>query len=116
VIKTEYEDMRQVDIQFEAGNSDQTIFPVFYAVENREEECVQIFRCRVGLPPTQLPSWLRPIQFDLITHVREGFQFVDYNASDIKPNTPEAEFFLYKVYAEIFFHEMRRRGDSFPEC
>lgn len=108
--------MKQIDVHFSTGNAQKT-FPVTYAVENHEEECMQIFRCTVGLPQTQLPSWLNCGQFKLVTHVRDGLHLVDYNASwNGQPTTTEAESFRYKVYAEIYFNEMRRRHEALAHC
>lgn len=108
--------MRQFDIQISTGKDEET-FPVYYAVENYEEDCMQIFRCKVNMPKVQLPSWLSPGEFELITHVREDVQMVDYSASmSSMPNTPQTDEFLYKVYAEIFFREYRRRAGQYPEC
>jgi hypothetical protein len=108
--------MRQFDIQISMGTCEKT-FPVYYAVENHEEGCLQIFRCTVDLPTGQLPSWLTPGQFELVTHIREDVHMVDYTASlSTMPNTPQTDEFLYKVYAEIHFREFRRRGGQFPEC
>lgn len=115
VIRKECEDMKQINIQFAVGNG-QKIFPVFYAVENREEDCLQIFRCSVALPDTQRPSWLCPSEFELVTHIRDGVQMVDYNASAHQPCSLEEEWFRYKVYAEILFQEMRKRSGKFPQC
>src|SRR5438105_9733621 len=98
--------MKQIDVQFAAGNTNQKTFPVFYAVEHRENDCIQILRCTIGLPHTQLPAWLSPGQFELVTHTRDGVQLVDYNASlHDQPHTHDGELFRYKVYAEIFFQE-----------
>lgn len=107
--------MTQIDIQFAAGSSGQKTFPILYAVENREEECMQIFRCTIGLPPAKVPAWLPTTEFDLITHVRDGMQLVDYNASRrYEPSTQEAEAFRYKVYSEIFFQEEEAEGKVPP--
>lgn len=117
MVKPEHEEMKQIDIRFAAGNGGQNTVPVFYAVENREEDCTQIFRCTIGLPPARLPSWLHTTQFDLVTYVRDGVQLVYYNASrTIEPCTLEAEAFRYKVYAEIFFQERKKERDKFAHC
>jgi hypothetical protein len=107
--------MREIHIQFAIGSGQKT-FPVFYAVEDRKEDCLQIFRCTVALPEPQLPAWLCPGKFDLVTHVRDGIQVIDYNASSHQPNSAEEEWFRYKVYAEIFFHERRKHKTELAEC
>lgn len=109
--------MKQIDVQFAAGNGGQKTFPIVYAVENREEECMQIFRCTIDLPVTKMPSWLPAKHFDLVTHIRDGMQLVDYNASLVEgPVTQDTDAFRYKVYAEIFFQEKRKRKEAFPSC
>jgi|ERR1044072_49597 hypothetical protein len=109
--------MKQIDIHFPTGNSGQKIFPVFYAIEHGEDECIRILRCNIGLPQSQLPSWLATKQFELVTHVRDGVHMVDYNASlRNQPQTYEADSFRYKVFTEIYFHELRTKKDKFIPC
>ncbi len=109
--------MRQIDVHFTGGNTAQKTFPVSYAIENREEHYIEILRCTVDLPQTQLPAWLGHGRFDLVTHVRDGMRLVDYNASAHNwPPTHEAESFRYKVYAEIVLHEIHRKKNSLAAC
>jgi hypothetical protein len=108
--------MGQFDIEINMGSYNKNL-QVFYAVENRVEECLQIFRCRINAPNTQLTEWLSPGKFDLVTHIREGVQLVDYAASfSALPDSPKTDEFIYKVYAEIHFREFRRKAGQYPEC
>ena len=109
--------MKQIHVQFPIGKSGQNTIPVSYAIEHREEEFTRIFRCSVGLPPAQLPGWLANGQFELVTHVRDGVHMVDYNASlRNQPRTHEADSFWYKVYTEIFFHELHAKREKLLHC
>ncbi len=110
--------MKQIDIPFTPPGSkaNQTI-PVCYALENREEACIQIIHCKVALPPAQLPAWLQPGAFELVTHVRDGMQLVDYNATAGRGlSTQDSDAFRYKVYSEIFFRERAKNEQSFSAC
>lgn len=108
--------MGQIDILISMDENEETI-PVYYAVENHVEECLQIFRCKVAAPDGQLPAWLCPGKFDLVTHIRDGVHLVDYSASlSTMPDTPQTDAFVYKVYAEIHFREYRKRNGQYPEC
>lgn len=78
---------------------------------------MQIFRCTVDMPNGTLPEWLHPGKFELQTHIREDVAMVDYTATlSTMPDTPQTDEFLYKVYAEIYFREFRRRNGQFPVC
>ncbi len=71
----------------------------------------------MGLPTEAMPDWMRPGHFELITHVRDGIQLVDYNASQpSEMPTRDADAFRYKVYSEIFFCEQSARQAAFAEC
>ena len=99
--------MKQIDIYYYAAASgEKKVIPVLYDVEQRTEGGVQVIHCTVGLPDSQIPGWLHPNKFDLITHLREDMQVIDYNAGH-ELRTLDAEFFRYKVYSEILFREYK---------
>jgi hypothetical protein len=109
--------MKQIDVHFSAGTGDLKTIPVYYALENREEACIQIIRCVIGHPGSKLPSWLKTREFDLVTHIRDGVRLVDYNAShNVELKGWDAESFRYKVYTEIYFQERGKHMDKFYEC
>jgi hypothetical protein len=109
--------MKQIDVHYSAGCGELNTIPVYYALENKEEACIQIIRCVIGHPGTQLPAWLHIREFDLVTHVRDGVRLVDYNASmDYGLKGWDAEAFRYKVYTEIYFRERGKHMDKFYEC
>ncbi len=110
--------VKQIDVPFAAseGATPRSV-PVFYAVENRTDDCVQIFRCKVGLPEHKIPDWMQPGHFELITHIIGDLQLVDYNASLQHHFTSrQAEAFRYKVYSEIFFREQHLKENVFFAC
>jgi hypothetical protein len=109
--------MKQIDVYFSAGCGAQSTIPVFYALENKEEDCIQIIKCMIGLPGSNLPAWLETPQFELVTHIRDGVRLVDYNASNgMNVKGWDAEAFRYKVYTEIYFRERGKHLDKFYEC
>ena len=110
--------MQQIDIHYyTATGGEKSVIPVTYDVEDHKDECMQIIHCTVGLPQNETPSWLHSRKFELITHIREGIQLVDYVASaNHELKTLDAEFFRYKVYSEIVFREQRRLSGSLAEC
>ena len=101
--------MKQIDIHYFApSNGEKKVIPVLYDVEDQMEHCMQIIRCTVGLPNNEMPAWLYPRKFDLITHIREDMHVVDYNpVNNAELRTLDAEFFRYKVYSEILFKEQK---------
>jgi hypothetical protein len=114
---TEVQNMKQIDVHFSTGCGEQRTIPVFYALENREEACIQIIKCKVGLSESKLPAWLETPHFDLVTHIRDGVRLVDYNASHgMTLKGWDAESFRYKVYTEIYFRERGKHMDIFFEC
>ena len=110
--------MEQIEIHYYTATSgEKKVIPVTYNVEDHKDECMQIIHCSVGLPKNEIPSWLHPLTFNLITHIREGIQLVDYAASaNHELRTLDAEFFRYKVYSEIVFREQRRLNGALAEC
>lgn len=110
--------MEQIDIHYYTHNGkEKKIIPVLYDVEDKGDQCLQIIRCTVGLPTNEIPVWLHPQKFDLITHIREGMQVIDYGKEpDGELRTLDAEFFRYKVYSEILFKEQKRSAGEFSDC
>lgn len=110
--------MNQIDIHYYAPSSgEKKVIPVLYDVENNEEHCMQIIHCTVGLSKAEIPSWLHPHKFNLITHIRDGMQVADYGpAGSAELRTLDAEFFRYKVYSEIVFKEQRARSKKYDVC
>ena len=110
--------MQQIDIHYYTRtDGERKVIPVLYDVEEKTEQCMQIIRCTVNLPKNEVPAWLYPQKFDLITHIREGMQVIDYSANhSAELRTLDAEFFRYKVYSEIVFREQKRLADAFAQC
>ncbi len=110
--------MNLIDIHYSTrAGGEKKVIPVMYDVEDCEDECMQIMHCTIGLPKSELPAWLYPIQFDLITHLRDGMQIIDYTIQDeAELRTLDADFFRYKVYSEILFREQSRQNAAFDRC
>lgn len=110
--------MNQIDIHYYTRTGgEKKVIPVIYDVENRQEECMQIMHCEIGLPESEQPAWLHPRKFDLITHVREDLQIIDYSSQhDTELRTLDADFFRYKVYSEIMFRELNRMKEAMIDC
>jgi cobyrinic acid a,c-diamide synthase len=110
--------MNQIDIHYYTRTGgEKKVIPVIYDVEDRKDQCMQIMHCRVGLAQHEMPTWLYPEKFDLITHMREGMQIIEYSPhQDAELRTLDADFFRYKVYSEILFREQKRLADSYGQC
>lgn len=110
--------MNQIDIHYYApSNGEKKVIPVYYDIEDNKEHCMQVIRCRIGLSKSEMPDWLHPSKFDLITHIREGMQVADYSAvGNSELRTLDAEFFRYKVYSEIVFREQRALARKYNSC
>ena len=106
--------MKQIDIHyFTRTEGEKKVIPVLYDVEERQDQGMQIMRCRIGLPENELPAWLNPEQFNLITHTRDGMQIIDYGTyQNPELRTIDADFFRYKVYSEIVFRERKYLSDG----
>lgn len=104
--------MNQIDIHYYTRvGGEKKVIPVLYDVEDRQEQAMQIMHCTIGLPQNEMPAWLHPEKFDLITHKREGMQIIDYSEHhDTELRTLDADFFRYKVYSEILFREQQRQN------
>lgn len=109
--------MNQIDIYYTRSGGERKVIPVLYDVEEMKEMSMQIMHCTIGLPKEEMPSWLHPEKFDLITHMREDLQIIDYSGPhEAELRTLDADFFRYKVYSEILFREQQRQNDTFAEC
>jgi hypothetical protein len=110
--------MNQIDIHYYTRTGgEKKVIPVLYDVEDREDQSMQIMHCTIGLPKHEIPSWLHPLKFDLITHLREGMQIIDYSVPhDTELRTLDADFFRYKVYSEILFREQNRLNENMGHC
>jgi hypothetical protein len=110
--------MNQIDIHYYTRTGgEKKVIPVLYDVEDNKDLCMQIMHCRIGLPHEEMPSWLHPEKFELITHMREGLQIIDYSEHhETELRTLDADFFRYKVYSEILFREQQRLNDAFAQC
>lgn len=111
--------MQQINIHYytKAGG-EKKVIPVMYAVEQHEADpCRQIIHCHVGLPKAEMPKWLHPQTFDLMTHISDDINVVEYDTSrDTELRTLDAEFFRYKVYSEILFRELKKLSKKQPNC
>jgi hypothetical protein len=109
--------MNQIDIYYTRTGGEKKVIPVLYDVEERTDLAMQIMHCTISLPQDEMPNWLHPQKFDLITHRHDELQMIDYEEHhEAFLRTLDADLFRYKVYSEILFREQQRLGGMHPEC
>ena len=107
--------MQHIDIHYYTkSGGEKKVIPVMYNVEQTvTDPCRQIIHCKVDMPNGDVPAWLHPQKFDLLTHICDDINVVDYNAiRDPELRTLDSEFFRYKVYSEILFRELKKIGKT----
>ena len=76
--------------------------------------CTKTVYCDVDLPHEKIPSWLKPATFEMVNHYRSGIHVIHYN--DGKVRNMDAEFFRYKLFAEIMLKERLKEGIHMENC
>jgi hypothetical protein len=88
--------------------------PVQYKVVDDTEQCIKTVYCTVDLPTSGIPQWLNRTSFEMVTHYRSGVHIVHYYDHEV--TNIDAEFFRYKLYADIMLIEKLKEGKEMEHC
>lgn len=107
---------RKIEVAYQlATNPDETLtIPVRYKLTDDADLCIKVLQCEVDLPETSIPGWLIPTSFKIVNHYKAGMHIIHYN--DIDVSNMDAEFFRYKLYADIMLKERLKEGQGMEHC
>lgn len=88
--------------------------PIQYKVVDDTEQCIKTVYCAVNLPEDSIPHWLSPAVFSIVNHYHKGMHRIDYNHEEV--DNVDAEFFRYKMYADIMVRERLKEGIRMEHC
>lgn len=106
----------RIEVKYQLATDPEEVVnvPVRYKLTDDGELCIKILHCEVDLPETNVPGWLMPRSFQIINHYKAGMHIIHYNDLDV--SNMDAEFFRYKLYADIMLKERLKEGVGMEHC
>ncbi|HXS35324.1 MAG TPA: hypothetical protein VN721_01375 [Flavipsychrobacter sp.] len=93
-------------INYMASNNQQMSIPLLYEMEDNDN--IQLIRCRVNLPLSEIPIWLRPHKFEVRAMYDGNAYQVLFNETR-GVDTIDAALFMDAAQEQLFLKEKRRR-------